>query len=338
MPKTQGYKLKGPSPKPKGTALRVKGRTPECARDMAEPLPPAAPGQDDASSSKRRRQSRTYDTPCEGFSRTVQVPEKDRVLFATDITLAAFKECCQTWMAGPYAGLEVGALATPWRTGQEWRSTCYCSEHKECKARKGASFQLRGQTVLSDDKARVQVELSVWKSGSCGETPRVLRADSKQESPPTVAHRKGIQLAISELVADKESVTPSHVARKLVAQGASPVNADSLRYLTKKLAPERAAKRAPPAKSVARKRQIIEVTLEAWQEYVRAHTDDTKSLKFIWTTPQGTFVATFPPMLAELRRLQQQGRLQELRLNADATFDVEVEGFKCLGAVRTEDK
>ena len=42
-------------------------------------------------------------------------------------------------------------------------------------------------------KARVQVELSAWKSGACGQTPRVLRADSTQSSPATVAHRKGVK-------------------------------------------------------------------------------------------------------------------------------------------------
>ena len=42
---------------------------------------------------------------------------------------------------------------------------------------------------------------------------------------------------------------------------------------------------------------------------------------------------TLPPMLRELARLHEQGYLQELYLNADATFDVEVEGFKRLGAV-----
>ncbi|CAE7353151.1 unnamed protein product [Symbiodinium microadriaticum] len=308
---------------------------------MAEPLQHAVVDlvQDDTASSKKRRQSRTYDTPCEGFSRTVDVPEKDRALFATDIKLAAFKECCKEWMAGPYPGVEVGNLATPWTTGQELRSTCVCCEHTECHSRNGTAFQLRGKTVLSDDKARVQVELSAWKSGSCGQTPRVLRADSTQSSQATVAHRKGIQRAIGQLVESKESVTPSHVARKLAAEGAAaegaatPVNAASLRYFTKKLSPE-AAQAHKPSQRTARKQQIIEVSLEAWQEYVREHSDGTKNLKFLFTTPHGSFVATLPPMLRELSRLHEQGFLRELYLNADATFDVEVEGFKHLGTVR----
>ena len=118
-------------------------------RSMAEPLQPqhsvADLVPDDTGSSKKRRQSRTYDTPCEGFSRTIEVPEKDRVLFATDIKLAAFKECCKAWMAGPYPGVEVGSLATPWTTGQELRSTCVCCEHTECHSRNGTTFQLRGK-------------------------------------------------------------------------------------------------------------------------------------------------------------------------------------------------
>ena len=301
---------------------------------MSEPAADVV--QDDPASSKRRRQSRTYDTPCEGFSRTGHVPEKDRALFATDIKLAAFKDCCKAWMAGPYPVVEVGGLATPWTTGQELRSTCFCCEHTECHSRNGTAFQLRGKTVLSQDKAQVQVELSAWKSGSCGQTPRVLHADSTQSSPATVAHRKGIQRAIGQLVEDKESVTPSHVARKLAAERATtPVNAASLRYLTKKLTPAAAVEKPSQRTSAARRRQIIEVSLEAWQEYVRGHSDGTKNLKFLFTTPHGSFVATLPPILAELCHLHEQGYLRELYLNADATFDVELEGFKRLGAVRT---
>ena len=144
--------------------------------------------------------------------------------------------------------------------------------------------------MLSDDKGPVQVELSAWKSGSCGQTPLVLRADSTQSSPATVTRRKDIQRAIGRLVESKESVMPSHVARKLAteraaAEGAAaerattPVNAASLRYFTKKLSPE-AAQAHKPSRRTPRKQQIIDLSLEAWQECVREHSDGTKNLKF----------------------------------------------------------
>ena len=111
---------------------------------------------------------------------------------------------------------------------------------------------------------------------------------------------------------------PSHVGRKLATEGAAaegaatPVNAASLRYFTKKLSPE-AAQAHKPSQRTAHRQQIIDLSLEAWQECVREHSDGTKNLKFLFTTPHGSFVATLPPMLRELSRLHEQGCLRDVR-------------------------
>ena len=112
---------------------------------MSEPAADVV--QDDAASSKRRRQSRTYDTPCEGFSAPFTCRKRTGPCLQRTLSWQLFKDCCKAWMAGPYPGVEVGGLATPWRTGQELRSTCFCCEHTECHSRNGTAFQLRGKTV-----------------------------------------------------------------------------------------------------------------------------------------------------------------------------------------------
>ena len=61
------------------------------------------------------------------------------------------------------------------------------------------------------------------------------------------------------------------------------------------------------------------------------HSDGTGLLQIVHTLPSGSFVGFLPRMLQELKSLHLQGRMAEIYLAADATFDVEADGFKCLG-------
>ena len=44
-----------------------------------------------------------------------------------------------------------------------------------------------------EDKAKIDVDLKIVSSGSCGATPRLLRRDSTQYKPPTAAERLRIR-------------------------------------------------------------------------------------------------------------------------------------------------
>ncbi|CAE7908113.1 unnamed protein product [Symbiodinium microadriaticum] len=114
--------------------------------------------------------------------------------------------------------------------------------------------------------------------------------------------------AVQALAADDETVTPVRVARKIAAQ-------------------EQARK------ATDRKQQpcIAEVSRSEWEAFVSQHSDGTGLLQIVHTLPSGSFVGFLPRMLQELKSLHLQGRMAEIYLAADATFDVEADGFKCLG-------
>ncbi|CAE7362971.1 unnamed protein product, partial [Symbiodinium microadriaticum] len=104
------------------------------------------------------------------------------------------------------------------------------------------------------------------------------------------------------------------------------MNPDSLRYYTRKFRPPQELAR----KATDRKQQpcIAEVSRSEWEAFVSQHSDGTGLLQIVHTLPSGSFVGFLPPMLQELKSLHLQGRMAEIYLAADATFDVEADGFK----------
>ena len=159
-----------------------------------------------------------------------------RIVFPSDASEHAFKASCRRWMQGQRQDLQLGNLTTPRRTAEgEWRAECFCMDCADCYAGNGTVHQFRAKPDKPDKSMVVHAALTVMVSGTCSGKPRQLKSDAQGDDPSTRLTRRHVMKAVQALAQDKESVTPTKVARKLAAQGNGElrVNPCSLRYLTR---------------------------------------------------------------------------------------------------------
>ncbi|CAE7430149.1 unnamed protein product [Symbiodinium sp. CCMP2592] len=236
---------------------------------------------------------------------------------AADDLEERFRLASKAWMASFSSrddGACLGKLSTAWEAQQKLKANMFCMECTGCHAGKGRRFRAECSLNQDDDTVRLQILVA----GECSGQARVLR-ESLSDQPPTVTERRRLKIATALVAAEGEEVTPSHVARRMAAQGSAPtMNAQALRHQVRGFDPAAFLRprrqNAPPVTGVA-----------DWQRCLAEHRDaDAGLLCFVVSPPSGSFVATLPPMLNHLAAVHQANYLGMWTLSADCTFRVEV--------------
>ena len=229
-----------------------------------------------------------------------------------------FQLASKAWMASFSSrddGACLGKLSTVWEAHQRLKANMVCMECTGCQAGKGRRFRAECSLDQGDDTVRLQILVA----GECSGPARALR-ESLSDQPPTVAERRRLKIATALVAAEGEEVTPSHVARRMAAQGRAPtMNAQALRHQVRGFDPAKFLRprrqNAPPVTGVA-----------DWQRCLAEHRDaDAGLLCFVVSPPSGSFVATLPPMLNHLAAVHQANYLGMWTLSADC--DLALAGF-----------
>ena len=155
----------------------------------------------------------------------------------------------------------------------------------------------------------------------CGGTPRKLRKDSQAQLAATVEGRRHLKAAVAEMASSSESVTPSHIARKLAAGEASlRMDGSALRHQVQRILKNQLGGQ----RRQARQKAEAVTWSQEWEQCIAQNSDPSGKICF-QSTPSGTgcFVATFPPFFAGLQDLQKANLLADLVISCDCTWEVE---------------